>query len=78
MFDEMLDNFELLWGLMRWKSIILDNLLFEKDLEILKEVELLIFLDSFYVIEVEFLDELISEESENEVYDMFEVEFFVF
>lgn len=62
---------------MRWKSIILDNLLFEKDLEILKEFELFL-LDSFYVIEVEFLDELISEESENEVYDMFEVEFFVF
>lgn len=77
MFDEMLDNFELLWGLMRWKSIILDNLLFEKDLEILKEIELF-FLDSFYVIEVEFLDELISEESENEVYDIFEVEFIVF
>lgn len=77
MFDEILDNFELLWGLMRWKSIILDNLLFEKDLEILKEFELFL-LDSFYVIEVEFLDELISEESENEVYDMFEVEFFVF
>lgn len=77
MFDEMLDNFELLWGLMRWKSIILDNLLFEKDLEILKEFELF-FLVNFYVIEVEFLDELISEESENEVYDMFEVEFFVF
>lgn len=62
---------------MRWKSIILDNLLFEKDLEILKEFELF-FLVNFYVIEVEFLDELISEESENEVYDMFEVEFFVF